>query len=104
MAKRRIIWTNNADADMIEIMAYYAKRNKSKIYSGKLYSEIKQELKTLDFIIALPQKTKVEGLFYCTHKHISVFFMFQENNIIVKFLIDDRRNPESLRKLLEIVK
>jgi hypothetical protein len=82
-------------------MQYYTARNKSRIYSDKLLFEIKQKLKTLDFFVALPQKTTVENLFYFTHKHISVFFSIQNIDLFVKFVIDDRRNPESLKKLLQ---
>jgi toxin YoeB len=100
MAERRISWLQDADLDMFEIMRYYTQKNKSKTYSTKLYREIKEELETLDFSIALPQKTSVENLFYFTHNHISVFFSFQNNTIFVKIVIDDRRDPKSIKKLL----
>jgi hypothetical protein len=101
MAKRKVIWLKNAKLDMFEIMLYYAKRNKSKTYSSQLYSDIKLKLKTLDFSIAMPQNTSVENLFYFTHNHISVCFTIQNNDITVKLVIDDRRNPSKVKKILK---
>lgn len=100
MAKRKVNWTKEATSDIFDIMGYYTSRNKSSVYSDKLLFEIKQKLKTLDFSVALPQKTTVENLFYFTHNHISVFFSIQNPALFVKFVIDDRRNPESVKKLL----
>jgi hypothetical protein len=100
MAKRKVSWLRGAELDMFEIMHYYTNRNKSKTYSKKLYREIKVALKTLDFTIALPQKTAVKDLFYFTHNHISVLFSFQNNTVYVKIVIDDRRNPEMIKKLM----
>ncbi|TRX33483.1 type II toxin-antitoxin system RelE/ParE family toxin [Flavobacterium sp. ZT3R18] len=100
MAKRKVSWLREAELDMFEITRYYTQRNKSKTYSTKLYREIKEELRTLDFSIALPQRTSVENLFYFTYNHISVFFSFENNTIFVKIVIDDRRDPKSINKLL----
>ena len=69
------------------------------MYSSKLYEEINTKLKTIDFRIALPQKTSVEDLFYFTHKHISIFFVIDLNDITVKFVIDERRSPETIKQL-----
>ena len=99
MVKRKIIWLRTAELDMLDIMLYYIERNKSKEYSTSLYRGISKNLKTLNFTISLPQKTSVNDLFYFTYNHISVFFIIKElNTIIVKFVIDDRRNPIKLEK------
>lgn len=100
MAKRKVSWLRVAELDMFEIMHYYTNRNKSKRYSTNLYREIKEKLRVLDFTIALPQKTSTENLFYFIHNHISVFFSLENNNILVKIVIDDRRNPDMIKKLL----
>ena len=99
MVKRKIIWLRTAELDLLDIMLYYIERNKSKKYSASLYRGINSNLKTLNFIISLPQKTSVTDLYYFTYNHVSVFFIIKElNTIIVKFVIDDRRNPVELEK------
>jgi hypothetical protein len=100
MVKRKVDWSKIALLDLLEIMNYYSNRNKSKEYSLKLNSEIKSKLKTIDFTVTLPQKTIKEDLFYFTHKHISVCFEILNNNLKVQLVIDDRRNPELIKRLL----
>lgn len=100
MEEKEIIWTNTAKTQLFSIMDYYAKRNKSDLYSLKLESGIKKKLESIDFKIALPQKTMVENLYYFTFNHISTFFSAQNNIIKVKFLIDERRSPKRIKKLI----
>lgn len=63
MAKRKVIWSKNALDDLLEIIEYYNSRNKSNTYSQKLSKEIKFKLQTIDFTVALPQKTSVKICF-----------------------------------------
>jgi hypothetical protein len=103
MAQRTVDWSKDALIDFVEILNYYINRNKSKTYSQKLNNEIKFKLKTLDFTVSLPQKTSVKDLFYFTHNHISVCFEILDNNLKVQLVIDDRRNPELIEKLLNFI-
>ncbi len=103
MAKRTVEWSKSALQDLIDILNYYIQRNKSKVYSQKLNKEIRLKLKTIDFTIALPQKTATEDLFYFTHNHISVCFEILNNNLKVQLVIDDRRNPELIENLLNFI-
>ena len=103
MAKRRVDWSRVALMDLVEIINYYNNRNKSKIYSKKLNSEIRYKLKTIDFTVALPQKTLIENLFYFTHNHIFVCFEIFDNDLRVQLIIDERRNPDTIKKLLSTV-
>lgn len=103
MAKRKVIWLQNAEVQMLNIMDYYYFRNKSMTYNLSLHKQIKSKLQSLDFRIALPQKTSIENLFYFTHKHISVFFCIENEIIIVQFIWDERRNPAKIREILNDV-
>ena len=101
MAKRKLIWKNDSIFDLKEIMNYYEMRNKSKTYSNQLFTEIKKRLKKLDFSIAFPKKTSDEKLFYFTYNHILVGFEIYENDIKVLLIVDERRNPEMINKMLQ---
>jgi hypothetical protein len=103
MAKRKVIWSTNSSLDMIAIMEFYNNKNKSKIYSSRLYKEINLKLKTLDFSVALPKKTSDKKLFYFSHNHIFIGFDIQDNTLIAQLVIDDRRNPELIEKLLNFI-
>ena len=100
MAKIRIIWTVLATFELYETLDYYTFKNKSKIYSAKLHKEIQNKLNKLDFFVTSPPRTTKPDVFYFTHKHISVFFSFQDNTIFVKSLSDDRRNPSTIEMFL----
>jgi hypothetical protein len=103
MAKRKVIWSLDATNDLIDIMNFYNNRNKSKIYSRKLYHLIQHKLKTLDFSISLPQKTSDKKLFYFTQKHIFIGFDLVDNDLNVLFLIDERRSPDLIKRVLTSV-
>jgi hypothetical protein len=100
MAKKKVNWSLESSMDMIEIMDYYNNRNKSKIYSLKLYKDIQLKLKSLDFSIAFPKKTTDNKLFYITHNHIFIAFDIINTTLKVHIAIDERRNPELIKKLL----
>ena len=104
MAKRQVIWVKNAEIQMLDVMDYYFFRNKSKDYSLKLHKAIKLKLHSLDFIVALPQKTSIDGLFYFTHKHITVLFSLENTNIIVKMIWDERRSNKLLQNIFTELK
>jgi hypothetical protein len=42
MVKRTIIWTKTADLQLVGILEYWIKRNKSSSYSKKLFKEVIQ--------------------------------------------------------------
>jgi hypothetical protein len=100
MAKRKVNWSKNALADLKETLDYYTLQIKSALYSSKLNVAIRAKLNTLDVSIALPQKTSINNLYYFTHKHISVCFEIFDNALRVQLIIDDRRNPELLEKII----
>ena len=81
MAKK-IIWLKNAEIQMFSIMDYYQERNKSKIYSEKLYREITQKIKKLDSKIAFPQKTSIKDLYYFTHNIFLFSFPLQKLKLL----------------------
>ncbi len=100
MAKRKVVWTKEALENIYQIMDYYTNRNKSTLYSSRLYKEIQIKLKTLDFSVAYPKKTPISSMYYLTHNHIFVGFDIINNNIIVQLVIDDRRSSTLIERLL----
>jgi len=44
MAKRKIVWSNQAKIKLYDILSFYAERNKSKTFSVKLYKRFNNEL------------------------------------------------------------
>ena len=100
MGKKEVIWTKKAQFQMFMVMDYYNYRNKSNLYSLKLYAQINDKLNKIRDCLVLPKQTSIKDIFYFTHKHISVIFTFDLDKIIVLLIWDDRRNPKELEKLL----
>ena len=44
MGKRKVIWSVKANKKLLEILEFYAQRNRSKTYSIKLYNKLRNEL------------------------------------------------------------
>ena len=101
MAKRKVTWVRNAEIQMLDVMDYYYFRNKSMTYSLKLRKDIQFKLHNLNFTVTLPKKTSIENLFYFTHNHICVMFCFEDNDIVVQIIWDERRNPNGLKRILD---
>jgi plasmid stabilization system protein ParE len=97
MGKRRIIWSENANKKLFEILEYYAQRNKSKRYSIKLYNRIRNELLLLAKQPEIGIKTDIEDVRGLIVDDYLLFYEFDVNSIIVHTLWDCRQNPEDLK-------
>jgi plasmid stabilization system protein ParE len=97
MGKRGIIWSENANKKLFEILEYYAQRNKSKRYSIKLYNRIRNELLLLAKQPEIGIKTEIEDVRGLIVDDYVLFYEFDRNTIIVHTLWDCRQNPEDLK-------
>jgi len=62
MAKRKIIWTQKADEERKQILAYWIVRNHSKTYSLKLNKLIKETLQITALYPDTGRKTNLENV------------------------------------------
>ena len=60
MAKRIIVWSEDAKFELKYILEFYSIRNKSKTYSKNLYKRIQTELNLLVLQPAIGKKTDLE--------------------------------------------
>jgi plasmid stabilization system protein ParE len=97
MGKRGIIWSENANKKLFEILEYYAQRNKSKRYSIKLYNRIRNELLLLAKQPEIGIKTEIEDVRGLIVDDYLIFYEFDGKSIIVHTLWDCRQNPEDLK-------
>ena len=97
MGKRKIIWSENAKRKLFEIMNFYAKRNKSKTYSIKLYKKINRELSILVTFPEIGIKTEIDSVRGLIIENYIIFYETTNENIIVHTLWDSRQNPEKLK-------
>ena len=97
MAERRIVWTSKAKNQLLDILEYFNLRNKSKVYSKKIFRQIHAELLPLIHQPNIGRKTdeiNVGGIL------IENYFFFYEtniNHIAILSVWDTRQNPKNLK-------
>ena len=97
MAKRKLIWTNNAKIQLFEILDYFNGRNQSSTYSKMVYKKIVKEALVLVKHPEIGVKTDlplIRGLI--VDKYI-LFYEITMEHIIIHTLWDNRQNPVNLQ-------
>ncbi len=97
MAQRKIVWSHKARIKLIEILTYFAERNKSKIYSQKLYRRINKELKLLVKQPDLGIKTEIDSVRGLIIGDYILFYEITTDKIIIHTIWDGKQNPQDLR-------
>ncbi|MEA3448353.1 MAG: type II toxin-antitoxin system RelE/ParE family toxin [Bacteroidota bacterium] len=96
MAKRKIVWSHRAKIKLFEILDYYAKRNKSIIYSDKLYKKIKYETSLLIKQPEMGTQTDLKSVRGLIVDKYILFYEITTNMIIIHTVWDCRQNPDDL--------
>lgn len=96
MAKRKVVWTKNAEIQLKEILIYFKNRNKSSDYSKKLYKQFKAKLKIVAEKPELGIQTKFEKIRGLILGDYILFYEILKDRILVLKVWDCRQNPEKL--------
>lgn len=97
MGKRKIIWSRKATDKLLDIMEFYAQRNKSKTYSLKLYKRLNAEILILKKQPEIGIKTEIESVRGLIIENFILFYEFNQEQIIIHTLWDSRQNPYNLK-------
>ncbi len=97
MGKRKIIWSHRARIRLLQILEFYNDRNQSKVYSLKLYEEIKKHLSLIQKQPEIGIKTEINTIRGLVFKNFILFYEVEPNQIIVHSIWDCRQNPEDLK-------
>ena len=96
MAQSKIVWSHRARIKLYSILEFYADRNKSKIYSAKLYTRFNKEIKLLAKHPNLGIKTEIESVRGLIVGEFIIYYEHQDNTIIIHTIWDSRQNPDNL--------
>ena len=96
MVKRKIIWSHRAKIKLFQILEFYSARNKSKVYSKKLYIRFNKELKLLLKQPKIGIKTEIEEIRGLIVDEFILFYEIKADNIVIHTIWDCRQNPEDL--------
>jgi toxin YoeB len=97
MVKRKIIWSHRARNSFYRILRFFADRNKSKVYSAKLYKKINQEIQLLKKFPNIGFQTDLENVRGLISGHYIVYYEITEREIIIHTIWDNRQNPDDLK-------
>jgi plasmid stabilization system protein ParE len=96
MAKREIIWTKVSEIQLQEILEFFTKRNKSRLYSKKLYKKFKTEIKIAAKNPEFGIKTKLDQIRGLIIEDYIIFYEILEDRIMILKVWDCRQDPDKL--------
>lgn len=93
MAKR-IVYSENAVKDRLEILEYWYKRIGTKTYSKKLDKAFREVIKLLAEHPELGRQLAQKGDRFFVKDAYQIIYRFDKSTIEILHLWDSRRNPE----------
>lgn len=103
MAQRNVVWTRTADIQLVGILEYWVKRNKSNLYSiklVKLVAEKTQQIAKTPFIYKL---TDYKDTRVATLKNYSIYYKVTNTQVLITAFWDNRQDPKKLLMILQSI-
>ncbi|PTX62891.1 ParE-like toxin of type II ParDE toxin-antitoxin system [Kordia periserrulae] len=100
MAERIVKWTRTADIQYIGVLEYWAKRNKSTVYSKKLIKLITERTKQIGKSPFIYKSVDFEGTRVASLGNFSIFYKVTDDEIIITSFWDNRQDPKKLLQIL----
>jgi len=97
MAKRKkVIWSDKARQDLLEILDFYYQRNGNNRYSSRLFKKILKDLSLLSFHTFLGKQTDHENNKVLIVWEYLIFYETINDIICITNVWDSIRKPEKL--------
>jgi hypothetical protein len=101
MGTINIFWTNTAYKQLNFVFEYWNKRNKSNLYSRKLFIKVFERIEILKTNPNIGKKTDFKDTRIISMGHYSNLYKNRTNEIIITGFWDNRQNPGKLLKFLK---
>ena len=95
----KIIWTEKAQKDRLEILEYWIEKSKSKLFALKLNEIFNERVELLAQYPNLGKKTDMRNIRAHIVRDYFIFYKIIEKTIIVVSIFDTRQNPRKLRRI-----
>lgn len=95
MAKR-VIWSEDAFQDKVQIFTYWNSRNKSNLYSRKLNRLFKDTIKSILEAATLGRKTNIENVKRIIARDYFIIYEESETILTILRIWDSRQDPNKL--------
>lgn len=93
MAKRKIVWSPNAEIDLLKILEYFYIRNGSKTYSVHLNSKIRKTVILLSNHPFLGLKSDIENVRSLVEGNYAILYQVDSEILTINAIWDCRQNP-----------
>lgn len=97
MAKRKIVWTETANIERLEILEYWISRNQSKSYSIKLNRLLNKTVRDLAEAPELGRRTKEGRARVKILLNYLLFYDFTDSELIILSIWDSRRDKSRIQ-------
>jgi len=96
MVKREIVWARNAEIQLKAILEFYRSRNKSNVFSLKLYNKLVSELSKTSHKPEIGIKTRLNNIRGLIIDEYILFYEILPEKIVVLKVWDCRQDPDKL--------
>ncbi len=104
MAKRNVVWTRTADIQLVGVLEYWVKRNKSSKYSKKLLRLVTERTLQISENPFIYKSTGFKDVRVASLGNFSLYYKVTDEQIIVTAFWDNRQDPKKLLDILEYKK
>lgn len=101
MVKRNVVWTKTAEIQFIGILEYWARRNKTTIYSKKLLHLVAKKTSQIALTPLINKLTDFKDVRVASMGNFSIYYKVTEELIIVTAFWDNRQDYTKLLKILQ---
>jgi len=100
VAKREVIWTKAAEAQLREILSYWKIRNGSTVYPEKILANAHSRIKVIlkypeSYKVTIYPETRISAM-----GHFSILYKFTKDQLIITAFWDNRQDPGRLLAIL----
>jgi plasmid stabilization system protein ParE len=97
MVQRKIIWSNGARLDLLDILDFYIKRNGSAVYSKKLNLKFQKSIQLISKNPFIGTQTDFEMIRALIKDDYQIIYEIFDQLILIIMIWDCRRNPMDKR-------
>ena len=100
MAQRTVVWTRTADVQLVGVLEYWLKRNKSNTFPKKLVGLVSERIKHITENPFIYKSSGFPDTRVATMGNFSIFYKVSDEQIIITAFWDNRQDPKELLKIL----
>ncbi len=101
MAKRNIVWARTAELQLVGILDYWVKRNKSANYSKKLLRLVTERTLLIADNPYIYKSTDFKDVRVAPLGNFSIYYKVTDKEIIITAFWDNRQDPKKLLEILQ---